>query len=142
MKWEPALSVGIEVIDSQHRRIVDYINELEGALQRHDREAVGIVIKLMIDYTITHFSFEEALMEQAGYKLVDEHRRVHEDFTRRMRNYQRRFGAGEDVTRSLMSDLRLWLTNHIKRDDNDYASTVRASLDGGWVAKALRKFFG
>ena len=29
--WSNDLSVGIEIIDSQHKRIVDYLNELDDA---------------------------------------------------------------------------------------------------------------
>ncbi len=141
-KWDPSLSVGIAVIDSQHRRIVEYINELESALQRNDQTSVGPVIEQMIDYTITHFAFEEALMERAGYKLFNEHRAVHESFTRLMQDYKKRFARGDDVTRQLLSDLRIWLTNHIKRDDKDYAAVAQRALEEGWVTKTLRRFFG
>ncbi len=36
--WEPAFSVGIAVIDNQHKRIIDYINELNNALVYRDSE--------------------------------------------------------------------------------------------------------
>lgn len=29
MKWVPEYNTGIDVIDDQHRRILDYINEIE-----------------------------------------------------------------------------------------------------------------
>jgi hemerythrin len=100
------------------------------------------VIANMVDYTITHFAFEEALMERAGYKILGHHKKVHDDFAKRMREYERRFTAGEDITRQLLSDLRIWLTNHIKRDDRDYADVVRDSLEEGWLSKTVRKYFG
>lgn len=37
-KWDASLSVGLDVIDNQHRRIVEYINELNAAIHDHDRE--------------------------------------------------------------------------------------------------------
>lgn len=143
-KWDPSLSVGLDVIDNQHRRIVEYINELNSAMHDHEREKVGEVIDQMVDYTVTHFAFEEELMEKAGYKLVPEHRAVHQAFTRQMHDYKKRFAAGEDVTRDLLSTLRIWLTNHIKRDDKDYSPFVRAMLnkEESWVGKTLRRFFG
>lgn len=142
-KWDPSLSVGLDVIDNQHRRIVEYINELNSAMHEHAREKVGEVIDQMVDYTVTHFAFEEKLMEKAGYKLLPEHVAVHRSFTRQMHDYKKRFAAGEDVTRDLLSTLRIWLTNHIKRDDKDYSPFVKAMLDKeeSWVGKTLRKFF-
>ncbi len=143
-KWEPSLSVGLDVIDNQHRRILDYINEVNSAMHDHNREKVGEVIDQMVDYTVTHFTFEEELMARAGYKLMPEHKAVHQAFTRQMHDYKKRFVAGEDVTRELLSALRIWLTNHIKRDDKDYSPAVRAMLnkEDSWVGKTLRRFFG
>jgi len=142
-KWDHSLSVGLDVIDNQHRRILDYINELNSAMHDHAREKVGEVIDQMVDYTVTHFAFEEELMEKAGYKLVPEHKAVHQAFTRQMHDYKKRFAADEDVTRDLLSALRIWLTNHIKRDDKDYSPFVEAMLnkEESWVGKTLRRFF-
>lgn len=141
MLWDKSLSVGIETIDNQHQRIIAYINELEYALRDHDRAAVGAIIEHMINYTITHFSFEEAIMEQVGYRLCREHRLVHESFTRQMQEFRRRFTGGEDVARQLLTVLRTWLVNHIKRDDQDYAEPARAALQPNWVKQTLLRFF-
>ena len=140
--WEPSLSVGIDVIDNQHRRIVDYINILDVAIHRHDAAKVGEVIEEMIDYTVTHFAFEEAMMEKAGYPFLDAHKVVHKGFARQIRQYQEQHNNGEDVARKLIGDLRIWLTNHIKKDDHDYAPAVHTVLEGGWVSKTLKMFFG
>lgn len=142
MLWDRSLSVGIETIDNQHQRIIEYINELEFALRENDRDTVGAIIEKMVNYTLTHFSFEEAVMEHARYKLIKEHRLVHESFTRQIKEYRRRFNAGEDVSRQLLSVLRSWLINHIKRDDQDYAPVARAAMEPNWVKQTLRRFFG
>jgi hemerythrin len=142
MKWDPSLSVGIDAIDSQHRQLISYINMLEDAVAKGSREPVATVLARMIEYTVSHFAFEEALMARAGYKVLPQHRKVHDDFARRMRDYQRRFTEGEDIARKLLSDLRIWLTNHIKRDDKDYAGVVRGTLEEGWISKSVRRFFG
>ena len=66
VSWTADLSVGIEAIDDQHRRIVDYINELHEASQNDDRNVVGRIIDDLMEYTVSHVSFEEAMMERAG----------------------------------------------------------------------------
>lgn len=142
MKWDASLSVGIDAIDAQHRQLISYINMLEDAVAERSREPVATVLTRMIEYTVSHFAFEEALMARAGYKVLPHHKKVHDDFTRRMHDYERRFTAGEDIARKLLSDLRIWLTNHIKRDDKDYAAVVRGTLEEGWVSRTVRRFFG
>lgn len=71
--WTDDLNTGIDVIDRQHRRIVDYINDLELAKAKQDREAVGKVLDELVDYTLSHFAFEESLQEEAGYKYCKPH---------------------------------------------------------------------
>ncbi len=140
--WDESLDTGIEVIDEQHKRIVDYINTLHTAIATKDKEAVSDVLDQLINYTVTHFSFEESLMEQHGYMHTDAHRKVHEMFTGRIQTYQKELNAGRDISRKLLNDLKIWLTSHIKSEDSDYVKVINTKVDKGWVSKALGRFFG
>ena len=145
LNWTSDLETGIQVIDKQHQRIVDYINKLQHAQQFHSREEVGTVLDELVDYTLSHFAFEESLMEEAGYPFINAHKKVHQLFVRRVADYQQRFKMGEDIADELLNTLRAWLINHIKNDDQDYSEDVRNNMEnvsskktGGW----LKKFFG
>lgn len=127
--WVDELNIGVEVIDQQHRRIMEYINQLEDArVKEQSRDEIALLINNLVDYTISHFAFEESLQEEAKYPFAAAHKKVHELFTRRVAEYQDRFSKGENVTRALNSLLVTWLLNHIKRDDADYSEAVRAYL--------------
>jgi len=145
LDWTSDLETGIQVIDKQHQRIIDYINKLFHAQQFHSREEVGTVLDELVDYTLSHFAFEESLMEEAGYPFINAHKKVHQLFVRRVGDYQQRFKMGEDIADELLNTLRAWLINHIKNDDQDYSEDVRHNMEkvssrksGGW----LKKFFG
>ena len=58
--WSPDLDTGIEVIDRQHQRIVEYINQLELTKNHHDRNVMKQVLDDLVDYTQSHFAFEES----------------------------------------------------------------------------------
>jgi hemerythrin len=146
--WTDDLNTGIDVIDRQHRRIVDYINDLELAKAKHDRESVGKVLDELVDYTLSHFAFEESLQEEAGYKYCKPHKKVHDLFVRRVNEYLERFRLGDDIVDEIHHMLTSWLINHIRRDDADYVASVRANMigiisekeknkDEGW----FRRFF-
>jgi hemerythrin len=128
IKWEKRLNTGIDVIDSQHKRIVEYINELEVAHKRNDIPAVGRVLDECVDYTQSHFAFEESLQEDAGYIYRKQHKKVHELFVKRIAEYQKRFHANEDITEELYDTLSRWLINHIEKDDADYVGAVKESM--------------
>ncbi len=151
LHWSKDLDTGIEVIDKQHRRIVDYINNLDSAIAKADTAAVNHVLNELVDYTLSHFSFEEELQERAGYPFVKAHKRVHEIFVKRVAEFQKRAANGEDVAADILTMLQTWLVNHIKGDDADYAECVIKALGieaqsaepvaSGWMSTALKKFF-
>lgn len=147
--WQDDLNTGIEVIDHQHMRIVEMINHLQVAQKSMERLAVGEVIDELVDYTMSHFAFEEELMEEAGYAFCAAHKRVHEIFGKRVMEYRMRFQSGEDVTDELRNMLSRWLFNHIRGDDKAYAPSVKHHLnrfareheDGGWLSRTLKRLF-
>ena len=146
--WSSELDTGIQVIDNQHKRIVEYINKLIDTRVTHDKEQVSIVLDELVDYTLSHFTFEESLMEEAGYPFIKGHKRVHQLFVKRIGDYVQRFRMGEDITDELLNTLKAWLINHIKSDDNDYADIVRTNLQGmtkeqeGWLSRSIKSIFG
>ncbi|MCL1960239.1 MAG: bacteriohemerythrin [Desulfovibrionaceae bacterium] len=125
LQWVPELNTGIPEIDAQHRRIVSYINRLYELRGSADRASLGDVIAEMVDYTMSHFAFEEGVMESAGYMFAGPHKRVHELFTRKVAEYQKRFNAGEDVTDELHGLLSRWLFNHIRSEDHGFIDAVK-----------------
>ena len=136
-EWSEELSVGIEEIDRQHKRIIEYINQLDLAIQDRNVAKIQDIMVGVTQYTLTHFQFEEDLMRKMEYPLIDIHQKTHDSFKNRMVEYQQRFSKGEDISRKLLSDLRIWLTNHIKKDDQDYAPELRKVDHKGWWDKAL-----
>lgn len=126
--WIPELNTGIDEIDRQHRCIVDYINRLDQLRATRDRKRLGDVIGETLEYTLSHFIFEESLLEEAGYSFSGPHKKVHDIFTRRIADFQKRFVAGEDIAEELHSMLSRWLFNHIRNEDHAYVSTVKTYL--------------
>jgi hemerythrin len=134
--WDSRLDTGIDVIDSQHKRIVDYINDLEIAKMKADKRLVTDVIEQLIDYTQSHFGFEEAMLEEAGYKFLRPHKKVHELFIKRVTEFTMRAAKGEDIADELHSMLSKWLLNHIANEDRDYAQAVQQMVGGSPQAVA------
>ena len=155
--WLDKYDTGIAEIDVQHQQIVLYLNELNAARLRGDIKGVKEVLEGIVDYTMSHFAFEEALMEQAEYAFSRAHKSVHETFTKRVEKFRGRFAAGEDIADELSDVLKRWLINHIQRDDAAYVRPVSAHLRsltkeesvapegkvrGSWLSRAVKKFFG
>lgn len=126
--WSPDLDTGIAEIDRQHRRIVEYINSLYEQRSNPDRSALARVIADTVEYTQSHFAFEEHLLEQAGYEFTDLHKKVHQLFIRRISTIKARFDGGENVAEELHQVLSRWLFSHIRTEDHGYCTNVKAYL--------------
>ena len=137
LKWTADLSIGIELVDDQHRRIVDYINRLNEARETLDKKAVGAVLDGLSEYTLSHFGFEEAAMKAARFSGLSQHRRGHERFARQLAEYGHRYALGEEVAGEVLDTLNKWLLNHIKREDHEYMDVVKAALSPQQLAQIL-----
>ena len=130
MEWVPEYNTGIDVIDDQHKRILDYINEIDEISVGTDQARIRKILNDIIDYTQSHFTFEESLQEEAGYKYRVPHKRVHDLFIKRIESYRDRFAEGHSIENELHEVLSKWLINHIQHDDADYVGAVKMNMIG------------
>ena len=146
IEWSKELDTGIPTIDDQHRQIVRYINQLVDYRESGERAIVEEVISELIEYTASHFGFEESLMEKADYSYLTPHKRIHRLFEKRVGGYADRFVQGEDVADELIEMLNRWLITHIKSEDKDYSEPVLEMLNTSpnqekFISKTFGRFF-
>ncbi|SMF64477.1 hemerythrin [Alteromonadaceae bacterium Bs31] len=147
--WSEQYEIGIPVIDRQHQRIVDYINQVQGQIESElDAEKMGEILNLLVDYTLSHFEFEEALMEEAHYEHLEEHQLSHKTFIGQIELLHQRFKNGENIAELLAQILLDWLLQHIRDDDASYAPIVKQHILGeapeshaAWAKSAFLRYF-
>jgi len=97
------------------------------ALEEGDDRAVleGLLERLM-QYTNTHFTFEERVMRDAGYPDLASHKQLHESLRRKTAGLQTHseLVMGSDLLRFLKD----WWLSHIQEEDHRYAPYVAASV--------------
>lgn len=144
--WTSDLNTGIPEIDTENRKIVDYINILSSAKEEGDREELGNVLEMLLDYVCTHFTFEEHMMEQADYQYRVAHEKVHELFAKRLADFRGRYKGGESPYDDVIAMLVHWVDDHIRNEDKMYAETVQDKIEqeGGetWVSGVMKMLFG
>lgn len=79
MLWNPALSVGHDVFDDEHRTLVELFDLLSAGDAAEAALLDGVQIEL-IDRISQHFEHEERLMADLGFADLDRHRRHHIEF--------------------------------------------------------------
>ena len=126
--WNESYSVKIHALDSQHKRLVDLIAQLQEArAEGRVRETLGRILAELILYTEHHFATEERLLELHGYPDLTTHKAIHAAFTQKVLDFQSRFASGKVVLSvQMMRFLRGWLIGHIQGIDMNYSEFLNA----------------
>jgi hemerythrin len=123
VEWRDEYSVGIASIDEQHKRLLNLINQLQTAAHYHTEEAfVDRALDELVDYTKTHFGYEEGLMEQNGYPDLEAHKGEHQAMIKQVGESIERYKSDPDQTiEDIVQYLKKWLINHINGTDKGYS---------------------
>jgi len=85
IKWTEDLSVGVDLIDNQHKELFNRINTLVDAIKQHVcKYKISDVIKFLEDYVHTHFAEEEKYMLKYEYHGYEFHKAQHEHFKKEL----------------------------------------------------------
>lgn len=125
MEWTPEMSVSVQVLDDDHKKLIEMLNTLnEGILSSEPRAALETTIDGLLRYTRFHFAREEKILAQAGYPASAEHVGEHALLMRRVGNLQARFENGQSLELSMqaMQFLKSWIMDHILGSDMKYGS--------------------
>jgi hemerythrin len=127
MKWQAAYSVHNELLDAQHQGLFAVIEELGlGLTSGGDADVVAAALAKLTRYADQHFEMEEAMMAQADFPGVEDHRQEHQRLVQALRDFVARFDAEDPTVRDelyffLISD---WLASHILGHDHAYVADM------------------
>ncbi len=128
--WQPGFETKIEIIDQQHKLLVDLINELFEAFTTNQEQDViaGLFNKLGV-YAAMHFAREEHYFERFNYPGIEDHLREHDHFEDMISRFEEEYLKGkEDMSISIFLFLSEWLVSHINESDKKYVSYLSASV--------------
>jgi len=127
IQWNDSFLINFREIDSQHKRLVDMINDLDDAMrQGKGKDVLGKIITGLVVYTKTHFETEEKYLTEFGYPGLDEQKQEHAEFVKTITDFKNDFQSGQlGLSIKVMDFLSNWLTHHIKHLDKQYASFVQ-----------------
>jgi hemerythrin-like metal-binding protein len=135
--WDRYFETGIDIVDRQHRGLVDLINEAAPLLVSHPGgggAAAQALADRLFDYAATHFKTEAALMKSRGLdaQYRAEHDRIHAAFVDDIVTLRAQLGTegNAEAGPTLLRFLTGWLTFHILDEDQRMARQIRL-IDGG-----------
>ncbi|HSL98843.1 MAG TPA: bacteriohemerythrin [Candidatus Limnocylindria bacterium] len=129
MKWTEDLSVGVGVIDAQHKELFATADALLEAVGRGEGHGeVTKAVAFLEEYVENHFRMEEMYMKRYSYTGYPEHKIEHTTFIGDfydMRQELDNNGVTPELTVRLAETLGDWLVNHIGRMDRALGAFLR-----------------
>lgn len=125
--WSEMMSVGVPVLDSDHKTLVGLINLLQRSIgDPEEYVAVYSVLGSLEEYAAHHFSREERMMEASRCPQMEQHQRAHEGFGQQVRSLKERYESDPTSVRArdCLTFLNDWLVNHICTTDMNYRAWV------------------
>ncbi len=122
LTWDDKYSVGISIIDEQHKKLFGIINKTIYAKEHgEDTEELKNVLEEMTQYALEHFEAEEAYMVMFNYPEYEYHNEEHYGFiTKTSAYFDRVVNGGYHISNELFEYLKQWLVNHIQSTDRKY----------------------
>lgn len=132
--WINELTTGDATIDSQHKAICVFMDDLmQDAKTGNAEQRFPGALAFLRDHFTSHFAHEEALMKITRYPMIDEHMQEHLRFFDLFVLLKARIEKeGPDVVnvRILVESLATWLTDHVLGSDMIFADHVRTVRNG------------
>jgi hemerythrin len=123
LKWKDEYSIGVELLDAQHKHLFEIGNEAfelltdEMRVDKYDR--IVQVLKDLKQYTIYHFKCEEDFMQSISYKKLFSQKVDHDEFIKKINgvNLEHIDEDQNEYLKELLAFIFDWILDHILTKD-------------------------
>ena len=128
--WKEQLNIGVDVIDTAHANLFRIVGKLMDRIENDSNyeSACREGIKYLEDYTMKHFSEEEAYMRSIHFRGYEKHKKLHDTFREQtlvaLKKTLKSSQYSRQASSRFLATLLGWLTGHIMVEDR--AITGRA----------------
>ena len=114
-KWKEKYAVNITVIDDQHKKLLEIINELKQIINNNlcEKKVSGVFFQLA--YLIDHYFIkEEIYLNDLRYPNIEQHKIEHNKFIDRIIQFQKDVENNKpDLCLEIYKYLEDWFDDHI-----------------------------
>lgn len=119
LEWREQLSVGNDLLDSDHKHLIEIINLAKHGLTTRNRTELTAALDSLSKYSKMHFSREELIANAVGYGEVSHLQESHAGLLENLEQLKAEIGEvwTEAAAVNFSSFLRNWLLNHVIKED-------------------------
>lgn len=139
--WNKNLELGIDIIDKQHKKLVELLNQLALHLSSGTNQLeLELLIKDLTAYANYHFKTEEAIWEKYFKDdiLVNDHHKEHSKFIDKILEIYNSKKSYENIIESILKYLITWLALHILDSDRKLSLIIHALNDDHNIENAKK----
>ncbi|MDO8606451.1 MAG: bacteriohemerythrin [Phaeospirillum sp.] len=120
IKWHDEYSVGVQRIDSHHRRLFEIANSALDLMERGcSDDEIAETMGLLREYARFHFDEEEGLMIRYKYPELHNHKNRHFRLLEQLTELQTTIAEGEGYNEvEVLTFLQEWIVGHTLSDDH------------------------
>ena len=127
-EFDDSLVTGNEMIDTQHKELIDKINNLlESCELGKDKITAVKTLEYLADYTEFHFGEEEKLQAEIAYPGIEEHKAEHKKLIQVVEDLHEMLEEEEGPTAAFVEQVNKnvieWLYKHIHGFDRSVAES-------------------
>lgn len=127
INWENSYSVGISLIDEQHKKFFLILDELSSSI--YSLKGTSVLDRIfteLYDYTKYHFDTEERYFAEFSYEGAVPHIAEHKNFIKRLTEIQTKMSEDKMKTAlDLIDFMENWMVHHIDIMDKGYVECFR-----------------
>lgn len=130
MEWNDRLNIGVEQIDTAHKKLFSIMRRMAKLQENPDNFKLLCEegIKYFKNYTMNHFSEEEAYMRSIQYARYDMHKRLHDNLRDKtlpvLEKEVLETDYSIDSVQHFMGVCMAWLIQHIMNEDRAITGKV------------------
>jgi hemerythrin len=119
LQWRDQLSVGNDLIDDDHRYLIDIINKVEVSMKANNRVELITILNELEHYGQTHFDREEVVAKAVGYPNAEQLHNSHTELIGSLAKLKNELGDTwtEEKQVQFNGFLRDWLIQHVIKED-------------------------
>ena len=141
VEWSEKYSVGIDMINRQHRELVNQTNQLYKACLARDKELDNVfreAMSSMVEYVRFHFTAELELLQRIKYPKYQEHKKEHDGLIMKILGAAKDFNEGNKfIPNNFVRTLKDWVFSHIAVYDQLYAAYVNEQKRKGLLTDEM-----
>ncbi len=131
-EWTEEMSVHHNILDEQHKKLFEKINELlEAIVDGTAGDMIQELIDFFENYMNKHLIYEEQYLKDIGYPHTKEHHEQHQVFIKKYNELKKTCDCSKNnednhkIVFDIENFMGAWLTNHILVEDQKFAQYIQ-----------------